>query len=232
MSRSTRSSSASALVRACAALAATVLAATLAGCSDDGVAAGPSATVTVTATVTAEASPAAGPGTTGAADGGETGEETGEETSPTPEVEPPGESVERIGDFVDVSPGSGFSGFPVFESPSGNLACALHDDGGDGGPGAGPFVECLAFESTWSVPDPGDCDLDWIDNQLALTTDEVHAGGCRGDTFLSDDQTVLQYGEGWDTGRIACVSRQEGVTCQSAESGRGFRISRESYTVF
>lgn len=93
------------------------------------------------------------------------------------------------------------------------------------------YIECHVLEAGWSVPEDPGCELDWVGTELFLDTD-VYAGACRGDTFLTDEATPLDYGDGWSAGPLSCLSREDGVTCSHSESGHGFRVSRNSYLVF
>lgn len=116
----------------------------------------------------------------------------------------------------------GGPGYVTFQSPSGNIQCAVGD----------AAAQCLALEAAWSVPDPGDCELDWAGAEVAVSAEGSFAGACRGDTFLVPSPPVLQYGQEYVQGDIRCVSREDGVTCEYLPSGVGFRIARESYQVF
>lgn len=98
----------------------------------------------------------------------------------------------------------GGPGYVNFESPSGNIQCVVGDDG----------AECLAFEAAWSVPDPGDCELDWGGEEVSVYADGSFAGSCRGDTFLIQSPPMLQYGQQYVQGDIRCVSREDGVSCE------------------
>lgn len=163
-------------------------------------------------------------------------EETTATTAPPPEPSPtastdgvdPGGSGDLVAlaeDAVDVTPGDG-PALPNFGSPSGNIQCVL---GGDGEPDSA-YVQCVALEADWAVPEEAGCELDWAPTELSLASD-VYAGGCRGDTFLTDEPVVLGYGEAWTLDPITCVSRRDGMTCVDVDTGHGFQISRGSYLV-
>ena len=156
---------------------------------------------------------------------------TVEVSAPTTETgsEAPGtgspDLVLQAGDFDDVTPTGDSS--HNFQTPTGNIQCVF--EAGD--QEQVPYVDCLVFEATWSIEEDPTCESDWADSELSLS-DDVSEGSCRSDTFIVEDPTTLDYGQGWSSGPLACMSRQDGVTCSNSETGHGFRAARGSYVVF
>lgn len=157
------------------------------------------------------------------------GHSTGDDDAPTPDDATEAAAQDRpvlgVGDFDDVTPAFDLYG-ENFESPSGNIQCVVYPDDEE----QDPYVQCEVFEADWSVPEDN-CELDWVDTEVSLS-DLPYAGGCRGDTFLSDNPVTLQYGEGWSMGPLTCVSREDGVLCSNADTDSGFLVSRGSLTIF
>lgn len=133
--------------------------------------------------------------------------------------------VLQAGDFVDVTPTDGL--LQNFQTPTGNIQCVFEA----GGEEQVPYVECLVFEAAWSVQEDPNCEFDWVGTELSLS-DDASVGTCRSDTFIQEDPPTLDYGQGWSAGPLACMSRQDGVTCSNSDTGHGFRAARGSYVVF
>ncbi len=93
-----------------------------------------------------------------------------------------------------------------FLSPSRNLSCELHTDGGP------PSAYCQSASSTQSV---------MMDASGNFTP--CNGGQCMGDPAL--ETPTLNYGQTARLGPFACLSGTEGMTC-TVGSGRGFVISR------
>lgn len=116
------------------------------------------------------------------------------------------------------------SGRVNFDSPTGNIHCTMGTSGS-------VSIACLVRDATWAIPEPVDCDDDWGATTLTLR-DSVGEGVCVTDTFVVSGPPVLEYGQEVVSGDARCVSRENGVTCESVSTGAGFRLSREDYEVF
>jgi hypothetical protein len=94
-----------------------------------------------------------------------------------------------------------------FLSPSRNISCELHTDGGPAS------AYCQSASSTQSVS------MDASGNFTPCTGNQ-----CMGDPALGTP--TLAYGQTARLGPFACLSSTDGMTCTVA-TGRGFVISRE-----
>ena len=107
--------------------------------------------------------------------------------------------------------------FTQFQSPSGNIGCAIGRQGG---------VRCDIRNRDWSPPPrPASCMLDW---GFGLTLERRGRARfvCAGDTVLGQGRR-LAYGESIRRGRFRCVSRQTGMRCVNRRNGHGFVLSRQ-----
>lgn len=104
----------------------------------------------------------------------------------------------------------------TFRSPSGNIGCVL----------LGGEARCDIRDRAWSPPPrPASCRLDYGQGLV------VGRGGpgrfvCAGDTALDPSAKPLPYDTGARAGGFLCVSRTNGIRCQSP-SGHGFFLSRQ-----
>jgi hypothetical protein len=130
-----------------------------------------------------------------------------------------------------------------FVSPSGRIACLVDAE----------FVRCeFAGEKAWLSPVPDGCQLDW---EGVFTLGDIAHPGCVGDTirYMSaldsgdvawwhpGDPTVmwygtalaaLPYGSSIVVSSFQCSSETTGVTCTNTDTGHGFSMSREAYSIF
>jgi hypothetical protein len=106
-----------------------------------------------------------------------------------------------------------------FTSPSGNIGCYIDKK----------TVRCDIDQRDWQPPKaPSSCQLDYGQGI------SMNAGGspsfvCAGDTALGGGKP-LAYGQSIGAGLLRCESEESGMSCTDAESGRGFTISKESYS--
>ena len=108
-----------------------------------------------------------------------------------------------------------------FTSPTGNIGCYIDKT----------TVRCDIAERDWKPPArPSDCSSQ-VDFGQGIT---LNAGGspafvCAGDTALGGGKP-LAYGQSIGAGNLRCESEESGMSCTDAESGRGFTISKDSYS--
>ncbi len=125
--------------------------------------------------------------------------------------------------------GANSSGYVAFQSPSGNIMCAIFD-GGD-------FAEARCDIRSWNYPAPP-ATQDCGPADFSAGTAEIGAegsgvvGACAGDTVADPNNPVLAYGHNAGIGQFGCHSAENGVTCANLRTQRGFRLSRDSYQVF
>lgn len=118
--------------------------------------------------------------------------------------------------------------YAAFVTPSGNIGCALYRDDEQ----APATASCGIAQADWpGVPDPGDCELDWVATDVALEGDgTVVEGACRGDISFDPSAEVLPYGEAVAVGDLRCRSAETGVTCEHLPTGHGFTLARAALT--
>lgn len=110
-----------------------------------------------------------------------------------------------------------------FATPSRNIFCILNEPG---------IAHCEIFNFTpTNHPQPGeDCGVDW-GGQFDLGPTGTTEMGCYGDTQLSGDPPVLDYGHSVGVGGIVCTSERSGLTCTNRD-GHGFSLSRARQQLF
>lgn len=136
----------------------------------------------------------------------------------TPE-EPEGEADD------DGTGGGSPQSLESFQTPSGNIACVVGDDG----------ARCDIADRSWNAPRPAGCPAEMDYGQGLAVSDEDDGPGtvvCAGDTTMNPQAPVLGYGESTSVGDFTCTSEEAGVTCLDDGDGRGFFISKQSYRLF
>jgi hypothetical protein len=104
-----------------------------------------------------------------------------------------------------------------FQSPSGNIGCALTKKA----------VRCDIGQRSWKPPPkPTSCPVDW-GNGVTLARRGRAQFTCAGDTVFHPDARTLPYGKAIRRGRFRCVSRKSGMRCRNRRNGHGFLLSRE-----
>ena len=114
--------------------------------------------------------------------------------------------------------------FIYFKTPSGNIHCAWYDVDG-------PEVRCDIRDFTPSLTRPADCDLDWGFAFAIGAKSDRGAALCAGDTVVSPEATVLNYGKIFNQGGLSCASETRGLTCKN-NKGHGFLLSRAKQRLF
>ncbi len=113
------------------------------------------------------------------------------------------------------------SGPVYFQTPSGNISCAMNPDG----------LRCDIIERDWSAPPkPPSCNLDW---GHAV---ELERSGptftCAGDTVSDPDNPILEYGKAVAAGAFLCESQRQKLVCVHTGSGHGFWLSIQEAKLF
>jgi hypothetical protein len=110
-----------------------------------------------------------------------------------------------------------------FQSPSGDIACAM------GSLGNKAFADCEITDPTWlGPPRPDRCEGEWGD-RLELRQGTAAGFVCNSDTLRPSDLPTLTYGSAWTVNPLTCGSEPTGMTCTDGSTGRYFRVSRDSY---
>ena len=121
-----------------------------------------------------------------------------------------------------IVPSAASAKIKFFQSPSGNVGCVI----------GGGLARCDIKEHSWpTTPKPADCDVDY-GNGVEVIGGHPGEYACAGDTVLSDDAPVLDYGDKITKNRFTCTSKTSGMRCSNRNSGHGFFISRESVRLF
>lgn len=112
-----------------------------------------------------------------------------------------------------------------FQTPSGNISCAIFGDGGG-------FVRCDMQQLKQTFVDkPSDCDLDW--GAVFGIAGEAKVGEvvCHGDTLFGTSPMKLEYGRSVQAFGFICQSEKTGLTCKNA-AGHGFTLSKARQKLF
>jgi len=119
----------------------------------------------------------------------------------------------------------------LFQSPSGNIGCAMvRLSGGTGG------ASCDV--TRYDFADPGNCPngvgtsqsdvfVRFLLYQSSQAQIECHSGHT--DTVGGNGERTLDYGQTSSVGTVTCDSEPAGITCTDNSTGHFFRVSRESY---
>ena len=115
-----------------------------------------------------------------------------------------------------------YTGTGAFQSPSGNITCALFSYGGD------DSVQCEVAEHDWVAPpkEPG-CHLNW-GSRFLLNQPAGALFACYGQDLPAPERT-LNYGSTWSVGTITCDSESVGMTCTDSSTGHYFFVSRQTW---
>ncbi len=107
-----------------------------------------------------------------------------------------------------------------FSSPSGNIGCFLTVE----------VARCDIEEREWEpTPAPPSCTATWGQG-LVVAAGEGQLT-CARSTVLGATQE-LGYGRSISAGTFTCSSSEAGMRCENTATGKGFSISRKTYTVF
>ncbi len=108
----------------------------------------------------------------------------------------------------------------AFSSPSGNIGCVISTE----------VARCDIAERDWEPgAPPATCKKTWGQG-TAVGAKEAAITCTRGSVLGS--KTVLGYGRSVTEGTFTCASSEAGMRCENTATGRGFSISRKTYTFF
>ena len=170
------------------------------------------------------ASATGGPGRTTAAPSTSTSSAPSTPTAPkTGETGRPTASADPAAEFdgasaVDPSTFPGRVTDVGFASPSGNITCGI----------SGGIVVCQIDTFDYTPP-KHDCGPSGWGFNFKLESKSAFLF-CAGD--VESGGPTLDYGRQITVGKVRCVSRQDGVTCQNTGTGYGFRLARAEYVFF
>ena len=161
----------------------------------------------------------------------------GSDATPTPGATlqaDPGEQASSP--FAAVDPAdyrSNYGDGVEFDSPSLNIQCGIFPDPEYN------FFACSIDEYDYTDPTPiGDAllcsqNISYGHGFIASLDGEVEVL-CRGGAgeWEIDPHPVLQYGSSITHGGVVCESTSDHMGCRSLDTGHGFTLSRNSYTMF
>jgi len=105
----------------------------------------------------------------------------------------------------------------AFQTPSGNIRCAMSTDG----------VTCTIRSIAYDPPAVAGCDGK-TGHVLALNDEGFSFVCVEGSTPAVPDGDVLEYGSQASVGDYVCRSASDGVTCTDAD-GKGFKLARAKW---
>jgi hypothetical protein len=114
-------------------------------------------------------------------------------------------------------------GFDFFQTPSGNIDCAMGLLDGSA------LAECEISDHTYAVPArPTPC-MGAFGDRLSMRQGSPARMTCHSDTVRGTGYPVLQYGQTRSLNSVTCESQQSGITCTDNASGHFFQLSRDTY---
>lgn len=111
----------------------------------------------------------------------------------------------------------------TFQAPSTNIGCVL----------AGGTARCDIRSRSWSPPArPASCPS-VVDFGQGVEVGKSGSAAfvCAGDTALNPGGSVLAYGQDSRVGPFLCQSRTSGLTCMNTNTGHGFTLSLQRYSL-
>ncbi len=108
-----------------------------------------------------------------------------------------------------------------FQSPSGNIRCAMAQYGA-----GGHTVRCEVSKHDWVATQPEGCQLNWGD-RVAMEEASPARFDCYGQELRPVTHT-LQFGQVQRLGPLSCTSEPAGITCIDNNSGHNFFVSRQT----
>lgn len=114
-------------------------------------------------------------------------------------------------------------GFEFFQTPSGNIDCAMGLEDGS------TLVECEISDHTWAAPArPTPC-MGAFGDRISMRQGSAAKLTCHTDTVRGTGYPVLQYGRTRSLNSVTCESQQSGITCTDHGTGHFFQLSRDTY---
>lgn len=112
----------------------------------------------------------------------------------------------------------------VFQTPTGNSRCSFSHSRS-----YTPFLRCDFVSDVAPLAKPQGCESEW-GFSIGLQPRTRPEPQCVSDAFDTRG-SVLQYGETWSEGGIACTSRPTGLRCVNTV-GHGFNLTRQRQDLF
>lgn len=108
-----------------------------------------------------------------------------------------------------------------FQSPSGNIQCAMFTYGA-----GGHTVRCEVADHHWVATQPDGCHMNWGD-RVAMEEGSPAEFGCYGQEMPTPTHT-LAYGQIQTLGSLRCESETVGITCTDTNTSHYFSVSRDA----
>jgi hypothetical protein len=132
----------------------------------------------------------------------------------------------NLSQYEQAEPGPGqamrpFPGLAEFNTPSGNITCAMLDDPAN--------VVCQAQQFSFHIPSkPASCQNDWAGYFGFVARGQVSVGACVGGPEFGPTTMVLSYGSAIQQSGIGCRSESGFLACADLTTGHGFAVNRDS----
>ncbi len=113
--------------------------------------------------------------------------------------------------------------YQSFQSPSGNIDCAMGSMNGS------TFAMCEIRDHTWAAPPrPTPC-MGGFGDRIDLTQGSAPTMACHTDTVKGTGYPTLQYGQTRSVDSITCDSEPSGIRCTDTSTGHYFLLARDNY---
>jgi len=145
-----------------------------------------------------------------------------------------GAALVKVSDYEQGEPGPGQAmrptpGIAEFNTPSGNITCAIVDIE----PGGPADVQCEAQQASFHIPPkPASCQNDWAGYFGFIEQREVTVGACVGGPEFGPTTQVLPYGSAIRQAGIGCRSESGFLACADLSTGHGFAVNRDTLKTY
>ncbi|MFV8316123.1 DUF6636 domain-containing protein [Mycobacterium sp. 23] len=114
-------------------------------------------------------------------------------------------------------------GFDFFQTPSGNIDCAMGLLEGS------VLAMCEIADHTYAVPArPTPC-MGAFGDRISMRQGSAAKMTCHSDSVRGAGYAVLEYGQSRSLNSVTCESQESGITCTDKASGHYFQLSRDTY---
>ncbi len=138
--------------------------------------------------------------------------------------------VLQVGLLVFAGPVAAQDQYISFQSPTGNIHCAIYSwDYDDDGPNVEARCDLLELTPSYRKR-PASCEFDW-GSAFAVSARGKGQVACVSDTVVDRRNSVLPYGDAVSLDGISCVSAKTGMTCTNA-AGHGFSVSKAKQRIY
>jgi len=145
-----------------------------------------------------------------------------------------GASPVKVSDYEQGEPGPGQAmrptpGIAEFNTPSGNITCAIVNDN----PGGPADVQCTAAQFSFHIPPkPASCQNNWAAYFGVVGGGQANVGACVGGQEFGPTTQTLPYGSTIEDGGIGCRSESGFLACADLTTGHGFAVNRDTIKTY